>query len=125
MSAISRMVGSKTPCVDGYVIISAARREACCSALARRSPRSTSPASSTFTATTSMPAMTAEAGFVPCADVGIRHTVRASSPRERWYARIVSRPVYSPIAPELGWRLTAWKPVMSAIQSLSSPIMRS
>ncbi len=54
-----------------------------------------------------MPAITAEAGLVPWADVGMRQTVRWSSPRLRWYARIVSRPVYSPIAPELGCSETA------------------
>ena len=36
------------------------------------------------TTTTFMPAITALAAFVPCADAGIRHTVRCSSPRDRW-----------------------------------------
>jgi hypothetical protein len=31
-----------------------------------------------------MPAMTALAAFVPCAETGIKQTSRWSSPRERW-----------------------------------------
>ena len=36
------------------------------------------------TTTTRMPAITALAALVPCALAGIRQTVRASSPRDRW-----------------------------------------
>ena len=43
-----------------------------------------------------VPAMTALAGFVPCADAGMRQTFLCCSPRSSWYAQIVSRPVYSP-----------------------------
>ena len=39
-----------------------------------------------------MPAMTALAGFVPCAESGMRQTVRCASPRLSWYARMTSRP---------------------------------
>ena len=45
--------------------------------LARRSSRSTLPASSHATTTTFMPARTADAAFVPCADDGMRQTVRS------------------------------------------------
>ena len=34
------------------------------------------------TETTFIPAMTALAGFVPCADVGIKQTLRCASPRD-------------------------------------------
>ena len=37
-----------------------------------------------FTTTTCIPAITAEAAFVPWADDGIRQTVRPSSPLARW-----------------------------------------
>ena len=43
---------------------------------------SMSPASVFFTTTTFMPAITALAGFVPCADCGIRQTLRFVSPRD-------------------------------------------
>jgi hypothetical protein len=59
-----------------------------------------------FTMTTFMPAMTADAAFVPCADPGMRHTVRWSSPRLRWYARMASSPASSPCEPALGWMET-------------------
>ena len=42
-----------------------------------RSSRSTLPWSSHSTTTTRMPAIAADAAFVPCADAGIRHTSRA------------------------------------------------
>ena len=54
------------------------------SIFARRSSRSMLPRSSVATTTTSMPAITALAAFVPWALDGIRQTVRSSSPRERW-----------------------------------------
>ena len=38
----------------------------------------------TPTTTTRMPAMTAEAAFVPCALDGMRQTFRSSAPRDRW-----------------------------------------
>ena len=49
-----------------------------------RSSKSTSPRSVVFTTLTRMPAEIADAAFVPCADDGMRHTSRCSSPRERW-----------------------------------------
>ena len=42
---------------------------------------STLPRASQATTTTSMPAMLAEAGLVPWAEAGIRHTLRCGSPR--------------------------------------------
>ena len=53
------------------------------SALAVRSARSILPCGSYSTTSTSMPAMCAEAGFVPCAEEGIRQTLRCGSPRLR------------------------------------------
>ena len=58
---------------------------ACVDALARRSARSMLPRSSDATGTTLNPAITALAGLVPCADIGIRHTFRCASPRDSWY----------------------------------------
>ena len=54
---------------------------ACSAQRARRSARSTLPASSQRTATTRKPAITALAGLVPWAETGIRHTSRCASPR--------------------------------------------
>ena len=48
---------------------------------ARDHSTSTSPLLSQATTTTSMPAMLAEAGLVPCAEEGIRQTLRCASPR--------------------------------------------
>jgi hypothetical protein len=72
------------------------------------------PLASVFVTTTVIPAMTALAGLVPCADCGMRQTVRCVSPRDRWYAAIVSSPAYSPCEPAFGCSDTAWKPVISA-----------
>ncbi len=94
--------------------MSAASCFAFCSALAFKSATSMFPCASVFTTTTDIPAITALAGFVPCADCGIRHTFRRPSLRDSWYARITSSPVYSPCAPALGWSETAWNPVISA-----------
>ena len=58
----------------------AARSSACSSHWARRSSRSTVPSSAALTTTTFMPAITAEAALVPCADDGIRQTSRSPSP---------------------------------------------
>ena len=67
-----------------------------------------------------MDAMAALAGLVPCAEAGMRHTLRWWSPRDAWYARMAIRPVYSPAAPELGCSDTASKPVISHSISDSS-----
>ena len=75
-----------------------------------------SPSSVQRTTTTRMPAMLALAGLVPCAEEGIRQTVRLSSPRERWQPRMASSPAYSPWLPALGCSETASKPVISASQ---------
>ena len=69
--------------------------------------------------------MAALAGFVPCADSGIRQTFRRVSPRLSWYARIISNPVNSPWEPAFGCRLTAWKPVISASWASRSAAMRA
>ena len=45
---------------------------------------STRPSEAALTTTTRMPAITADAAFVPCADDGIRQTSRASSPLATW-----------------------------------------
>ena len=84
------------------------------SAFARRSATSMLPFASVFTTTTFIPAITALAGLVPCADCGIRHTLRCASPRDSWYARITSSPAYSPCEPAFGCSDTAAKPVISA-----------
>ncbi len=101
------MCDSNTPWVDGYVTISAARSAVCSWALALRSSKSTLPSLSHATTTTRMPAITALAALVPCADEGMRHTARSPSPRLRWYARIARRPASSPWEPALGWSDTA------------------
>ena len=56
--------------------MSAARSRACWSAFARRSARSMSPSFKQATDTTLNPAIIALAGFVPCADVGMRQMLR-------------------------------------------------
>ena len=99
---------------DGYVTMSAASVSRCCAALARRSATSTLPSSSLATGTTRIPAITALAGLVPWADIGMRQVVRWTSPRARCQARITSRPAYSPCEPALGWSDTAANPVISA-----------
>ena len=57
-------------------------RSAC--AFSRRSSTSTLPCSSQRTPTTSMAAICAEAGLVPCAEAGMRQMLRWASPRLRW-----------------------------------------
>ena len=77
------------------------------------------PSASQATTTMRMPIICADAGLVPCADDGIRQTSRCPWPREASQLRIASRPAYSPCAPELGWKDTAAKPVISASQAPS------
>ena len=84
VAQMSLIVGSNTPCVDGYVIISAARSAAWAAALAERSATSMLPEASQATGTTLKPHIAAEAGFVPWAEVGIRQTWRRPSPRDSW-----------------------------------------
>ncbi len=62
----------------------AARSLAWASHWAFRSSRSIDPSAAAFTTTTFMPAITAEAALVPCADDGIRQTFRSPSPRPSW-----------------------------------------
>src|SRR6476646_9479201 len=76
IAQISRTVSSNTPWVDGYVIMHAARLPAFASALARKSATSMLPSASVATTTTFMPHMDAEAGLVPCAEAGMRQTLR-------------------------------------------------
>ncbi len=83
--------------------ISTASSSPYCSILARRSSASTSPSSPVLTTTTFMPAMTALAALVPCAEDGMRQTVRWASPLARWYARTASSPASSPCEPAFGW----------------------
>mmetsp|Transcript_75958 Transcript_75958/g.183653 ORF Transcript_75958/g.183653 Transcript_75958/m.183653 type:complete len:234 (-) Transcript_75958:1843-2544(-) len=122
MDITSLICVSKTPNVEGYVTISAASSSACLSALARRSSMSISPSSVLFTTTTSMPAMAADAGLVPCALTGMRHLLRWPCPVERRYSRMASSPAYSPAAPLLGCVDIAAKPVISRSASCSVPI---
>src|SRR2546423_1348212 len=56
-------------------------QDRCRADLARKSFTSTSPLVSQATTTTSIPAMLAEAGLVPWAEEGMRHTLRCGSPR--------------------------------------------
>ena len=84
-----------------------ASRSPAVAAFARRSSRSTLPWASQATTVTDMPAITAEAALVPWAEDGMRHTVRPSSPRDRWYALMASRPASSPCDPALGCSETA------------------
>jgi len=79
---------------------------------------STLPWSSQPMATMRMPHMAAEAGLVPWAETGMRHTSRWWSPRLSWYALMARSPAYSPDAPELGCRDMPGKPVIS--QRMSS-----
>src|ERR1017187_8874187 len=74
-------------------------------ALAFRSATSMFPWESHSTGTTLKPHMTALAGLVPWALVGIRHTLRRPSPRDSWYARTTSSPAYSPWEPAKGGSL--------------------
>ena len=79
----------------------------------RRASRSTPPWGLEGMDTTWNPAMVAEAGLVPWAASGTRILVRALSPRDWWYLRMRSRPVYSPWAPAAGWKDMPSIPVIS------------
>jgi hypothetical protein len=82
------------------------------------------PAASHATTTTRIPASTADAAFVPCADAGIKHTSRPPSPRSACHARIASKPANSPCEPAFGCTLTAAYPHTSANHDSNSPINR-
>ncbi len=56
----------------------------CAASFARMSPRSMAPSEPHLTTTTRNPASTALAAFVPCADSGIRQTVRSGCSLDRW-----------------------------------------
>src|SRR5438046_1886069 len=79
-----------------------ARSSLCCAHFARRSVRSTLPLASHAVTTTSMPAICALAGLVPCAEEGIRQMLRCASPRLACHALMASKPAYSPCDPALG-----------------------
>ena len=83
------------------------------------------PSASQATTTTDMPAITALAALVPCADDGMRHTVRPVSPLARWYARMASSPASSPCDPALGCSDTASYPVISHSAFSRSSTMRA
>ncbi len=74
------------------------------------------PWASQATGTTLKPPIAALAGFVPWAEVGMRQTLRCSSPRDACQARMTSMPVYSPWDPAFGCNEIAAKPVISASQ---------
>src|ERR1700750_3291605 len=65
-SQMATTSSSNTPCVDGEVIMIAARRSAYFSAFSRISSTSTLPLASQRVTTTVMPHICAEAGLVPC-----------------------------------------------------------
>ena len=72
------------------------------------------PLESTPVVTTFIPAMTADAGLVPWADVGMMPIFLLPSPLDLWKPLMAISPAYSPAAPELGCRETESKPVMTA-----------
>ncbi len=72
------------------------------------------PLESTPVVTTFIPAMTADAGLVPWADVGMMQIFLLPSPLDLWKPLMAISPAYSPAAPELGCRETESKPVMTA-----------
>mmetsp|Transcript_24991 Transcript_24991/g.73094 ORF Transcript_24991/g.73094 Transcript_24991/m.73094 type:complete len:251 (-) Transcript_24991:1773-2525(-) len=121
-SMTSTIPSSYTPKVEGYVTMKAATFSLCFSIFSFKSFMSTFPWSSLSTTTTFIPAMAADAGFVPCALLGMRHTFRWLSPIDARYRIIVSKPAYSPVAPEFGCALTAANPVISARSLLRSSI---
>src|SRR5690554_7235067 len=71
------------------------------------------PSSSHFVTTTWNPAITAEAGLVPCAEEGIKQIFLWDSLFDLWNALITINPAYSPCAPEFGWKDIEWNPVIS------------
>ena len=81
------------------------------SALARQSCISVLPCSSHLTTTGSNPACTHDAGFVPWAEAGISSTLRSGACCAS-QARITTKPVYSPAAPDVGCNVQASKPVI-------------
>ena len=70
------MSSSYTPCVDGYVTMIAASRSRCSVDLRPQVVEVDRAVVGAPTTTTRMPAITADAALVPCADDGIRHTSR-------------------------------------------------
>ena len=70
---------------DGpFLTMIADKLSLCFSALALKSSKSMLPSSSDLTMTHLRPAITAEAGFVPWAETGIKHTLRWPSPIDCW-----------------------------------------
>src|SRR5210317_745517 len=81
---------------------------------------STFPCSSHLITTTFMPTICALAGFVPCAELGIRQTFLFVSPFCSWYFLITIKPANSPCAPALGCKDTPENPVTDLNQFFKS-----
>src|SRR5690606_41227799 len=96
------------------------RLSLCNSAFSRKSSTSMFPFSVDFVTTTFMPAITALAGLVPCAEDGIKQMFLCWSPLDSWYALITINPAYSPCAPEFGCNEVAANPVILVNWSSSS-----
>ena len=110
---ISCIEDSKTPWVDGYVTIKAAKFSLYCSAFSFNSFSLIFPWLSVPITTTFMPAITAEAGLVPWAEDGIKHIFLWPCEILFKYALITINPAYSPWAPELGCNDVPENPVIS------------
>mmetsp|Transcript_91931 Transcript_91931/g.281297 ORF Transcript_91931/g.281297 Transcript_91931/m.281297 type:complete len:239 (-) Transcript_91931:1870-2586(-) len=106
---ISWILSSKKARVDGYVTMKAASRSLFASQSALNSARSM-PAESSIHLI-SMSHMAAEAGFVPCAERGMMHTLREPCPMLARYCLITRSPAYSPEAPLVGCSEQASNPV--------------
>ena len=107
---ISAMSDSNMPVVFGLVSISAAVSSSRCAFSTSRSMR---PLGADFSSTVCMPASTALAGLVPCAESGTSTLRRFASPREACQARIIIMPVSSPWAPAAGCKVTCGRPAIS------------
>src|SRR6056300_1017267 len=70
--------------------------------------------------TTFIPTICALAGFVPCAELGIKQTFLFLSPLFSWYFFITIKPANSPWAPALGCNDTPEKPVIDLSQFFKS-----
>ena len=67
-----------------------------------------------------IPTIWALAGFVPCAEFGIKHTFLFVSSFFSWNFLITIRPANSPWAPAFGWRETPENPVIDLNQFFKS-----
>ena len=80
-SSSSPIRDSKSPSVDGFVIMTAAERG---DRAAVNASTSTPPSAADGIVIVLKPAIVAVAGFVPCDESGTRTSSRSGSPRERW-----------------------------------------